>query len=97
MSQSEHINSILITSARNGRSDILQGLLDRGADVNAKDSGGNTALIWAAWYGCVDIVRLLLDNGADVNVKNNFGDTALALAEKGVVELLEKNKGTSQY
>ena len=95
MSQSKHINLILITSARNGHSNILQGLLDRGADVNAKDSGGNTALIWAAWYGCVDVVRLLLDNGADVNVKNNFGDSALALAENTVAELLESVGATA--
>ena len=89
MPQSKYINSVLITTARNGRTDILQGLLDRGVDVNTKDSGGNTALIWASWYGHTGSVKLLLENGADVHIKNLFGDTALALTEeKEIVDLL---------
>ena len=84
-------NSILITAAKSGDTNIVQGLLNKDIDVNAKDSGGNTSLMWAAWYGHTNTVKLLLDNGANVNAKNNFRYTALALVkEKEVVDLLKQ-------
>jgi hypothetical protein len=39
-------------------------LLDRGADINAKSPGGQTALWWAAYAGQTRVVQLLLDQGA---------------------------------
>jgi ankyrin repeat protein len=84
-------NSVLITAAKSGDTNIVQGLLNKGVDVNAKDSNGNTVLMWAAWYGRTNIVKLLLDNGANVNAKNNFGHTTLALVkEKDVADLLKQ-------
>jgi len=41
-------------------------LLEFGADVDCKDSQGNTALYRAAYKGKLDLVELLLENGADV-------------------------------
>ena len=55
-------------------------LIDQGADVNAKDSDGDTPLHWAAADGHVDVVKLLIDCRADVNAKNSDGDTPLHLA-----------------
>ena len=57
-------------------------LLDRGADVNMKDSKGYTALMWASYFGSPEMVNILLDRGADVNVTDKFGDTALIIASK---------------
>ncbi len=89
MPQVEDINSVLIDAARDDDTDIMLGLLEVGADVNAKDIGGYTALMWAAGLGHIDTVKLILDHGADVNVRNNYKNTALALAEKEeVVNLL---------
>ena len=66
--------------------EVIQELLDNGADVNARDSNNdnNTPLIHATDnildgeddISC-DIVRLLLKYGADVNAKNRYGKTAL--------------------
>ncbi|MDA8156796.1 MAG: ankyrin repeat domain-containing protein, partial [Actinomycetota bacterium] len=69
--------------------DSIKALLDKGADVNARDSSGNTPLILVACKGIdhglhvplgeppTDITKLLIDRGADVNAKNNAGWTAL--------------------
>lgn len=45
--------------------------LAHGADVDAADTGGQTALYKAAHLGNVVIVKLLLDGGADVNKHNS--------------------------
>ena len=60
-----------------GRKEIVELLLSKGADVNAKDSKGETALMVAAFYGRKETVELLLSKGADVNAKDNEGKTAL--------------------
>ena len=53
-------------------------LIDRGADVNVRNTGfGSTALMLAAERGDADLVRRLLDKGAAVDVRNNAGMTAL--------------------
>ena len=57
-----------MTAARTGQPDLLRVLLDRGADLNAREKWyGETALIWAAAENHPDAVRVLLDRGADVN------------------------------
>ena len=43
-------------------------LLDRGADVNAKDGDGWTALIKAASANMTDLARVLLTHGADMDM-----------------------------
>ncbi len=48
-------------------------LLERGADVNAKDDAGWSALTRAARLGFNDVVKLLLDNGADAKTKDPKG------------------------
>jgi ankyrin repeat protein len=50
------------------------------ADVNARNSDGETALMFAAQAGWPDIVQTLLDAGANPKAKNAFGRTALMLA-----------------
>jgi ankyrin repeat protein len=59
--------------------DVVHGLLDRGANVNATNKEGTTALIRAANKGNTDVVRLLLDRGADVNAAEQDGGSVLKL------------------
>jgi len=69
-------------------------LLDRGADVNAKDPDGNTLLMLVAACdeASVDTVKRLIAGGADVNAKNPHGQMALDFArgrgKTAVVDLL---------
>ena len=66
-----------------GHDDLARGLLDRGADVNAKDTAagvGRDALIQACSSGHVPVATLLLDRGANVNATNSQGKTALFFA-----------------
>jgi ankyrin repeat protein/mono/diheme cytochrome c family protein len=56
----------------------LQLLVDKGADVNAKNRRGSTPLHWAIHDEAK--VRLLLSKGANVNAKQAIGRTPLYLA-----------------
>ena len=62
---------------------MVQALIAKGADVNAKAGDGRTALIQASEIGHLDVVRALLAKGADVNAKTNDGRTALTAATAG--------------
>jgi ankyrin repeat protein len=68
----------LMVAAETGSLDAMKMLIDRGADVNARNTYGSTALMWSV----TDLkkVRLLLDHGADVNVAARSGRTALIIA-----------------
>jgi len=57
--------------------EVIQALLDRGADVNAKDHDGWTTLHFAARDQKKKIVPLLLAAGADVDPVESFGNTPL--------------------
>jgi ankyrin repeat protein len=60
-----------------GPIDNLQLLINKGADVNAKNRGGSTPLHWAIHDEAK--VRLLLAKGANVNAKQVQGRTPLYL------------------
>ena len=66
-----------------GHVDLARGLLDRGADLHAKDTEagyGWDALMRACFSGRVPVATLLLDRGADVNATSSQGETALFIA-----------------
>ena len=81
----------LIAESAVGHLEIVQLLLDNGADVNVDDDGV-TALWNASAAGHFEIVQLLLDNGADVNANGDRYDciTALIAASKeGHLEIVQ--------
>lgn len=55
-------------------------LLDKGADINARNEEGATALIEAAGFGRLAIVKMLLQRGGDLEARSNNGGTALHAA-----------------
>jgi len=61
-----------------GSPEAMQLLIDKGANVNAKNTFNSTALIWAA--ADPRKVRILIDHGADVNAASKLGHTPLEIA-----------------
>jgi outer membrane protein assembly factor BamB len=62
----------LWAAVRNGDAKALKALLDKGADVNAKNEIGITALWIAAGKGKPELVELLLRAGADINARDGI-------------------------
>jgi ankyrin repeat protein len=85
-----------IYAANRGDAAAVQTLLSKGADVNAKWSGGKTALMFASLNGHREVVQMLLAKGADVNTKDTDGNTALVYASrKGHHEQALLSKGAN--
>lgn len=84
--------TLLMVSAREGHDEIVNTLILKGADVNAKSDQGHSAMTYASRYGHLSIVQYLLNHGAEVNISNNNGWTPLLKAARGghleVVEYL---------
>lgn len=83
----------LMYASWRGHTEIVERLINSGADVNAVSDTGATALFYASYEGHEDIIGLLLDLGnADTDLKALNGTTALAIAvsrpNPGVVEML---------
>ena len=78
---------------RQRRPEVVELLVNNGADVNAKDEEGVTALTIAAREGCLEVMEFLIVKGGDVNAKDKKGNTALSLAsaekEHGIVQYLK--------
>jgi integrin-linked kinase len=73
----DHRFSLLHWAAREGRTNIVEMLIARGARINATNMGDDTALHLAASHGHRDIVNLLLHNKANINAVNEHGNTPL--------------------
>ena len=54
----------LISAAYNGDTTVVQQLLEKGANIEAKDNDGDTALKAAERKGNTEIVKLLREKGA---------------------------------
>ena len=63
--------TLLMTCAGTGAVDAVAMLLDRGANVNAREASyGQTALMRAAARDNTEVVRLLLAHGADIHARS---------------------------
>ncbi len=70
-------SSPLLTAALFGRTEIVQQLLNSGAEINFQNFDGSTALHTAAFLCRTQIVNLLLQKGAKKTIRNKGGATAL--------------------
>ena len=78
------LSDALYAAARNGHAPVVEYLLARGANINAKGVFGATALHWAAINGHAGVVELLISHGANLAAKDaRFGATAEEWANEG--------------
>jgi uncharacterized protein len=73
----------LMLAAFRGDTAGVINLLERGADVNARDRDGDTALMFAAFRGHALVVAMLLQYGANVYARARNGWTAKKAAQSG--------------
>lgn len=73
---------LILSCGDRGDIKVVDLLLKKGTDVNARTRENTTALHEAAEFGKHEIARMLLDKGADVDAKGYEGQTALHLATK---------------
>jgi uncharacterized protein len=72
--------TVLMTMARHGETDLVQRLVSLGAEVNATNNIGDTALYLAVDSGHVYTVKALIDLGGQTNTENLGGWTPLMMA-----------------
>lgn len=81
----------LHAAVSSGQSQIVQWLLDAGADVDARQQMDYTPLMGAAANARTEIIDLLLARGADRSLKSTDGKTAADVArEHGHAEVAER-------
>jgi len=84
-----------------GQVEVVQRLLNKGADMNAQSHDRNTPLHIASIAGKLEVVRLLLDHGADVDILGENNLTPLWMAEKrghdDIVKLLSERGLTGRW
>jgi ankyrin repeat protein len=72
----------LHAACEDGNFDVVQALLDHGANVNERNIRHRTPLILASRSGKYEVAKLLIKYGADVNCRNKEGWTPLHLASR---------------
>ena len=70
--------------------DLVELLIDKGADIHVKNSSGWTPIMEASRNGYFEIVELLVSKGANVNYQGNDGYTPLMLACCNIVRTTSK-------
>jgi ankyrin repeat protein len=68
---------LMIAAAYDGATEAAHLLIEKGADVNARDKSGNSVLEQAASSNNVEVARLLIARGAQVNNVDEGGYTPL--------------------
>jgi ankyrin repeat protein len=63
-----------------GRNDVVEFLLEKGANLRGQADTGETGLHWAVVGGHLPTIKLLLEHGAPLEERNAYGGTVLSQA-----------------
>ena len=97
--QSKLKRTPLYYAAMGGHLEVIQLLLDHGADVNAQKEDRWTALHLGVLFGHVQVVEVLLKRGADPHARTKKGETPFQLASSSsrnhtqIMRLLSERTG----
>jgi len=91
------LSDALYAAARNGHAPVVEYLLGRGANINAKGVFGGTGLHWAAINGHAGTVELLISHGADLGLKDARYDAtpegwAMEGDHPGIAQVLRRSR-----
>jgi ankyrin repeat protein len=88
--------TVLTVAAEHGQLGVMRLLVQRGANIDARD-WGRTALHYAADYGHEEVVAFLLEKGAQASTRDDNNVTPLMLASEnghvGVVKMIMTHTG----
>ncbi len=76
------VKAVYNTELKRGSAEVVQALIDAGADIEVAIGYGVRPLMLAAGYGESDVVAALLHAGADVLARNEGGYTALMMVKQ---------------
>src|SRR5712671_197798 len=85
-----HVTTLLGVASNKGQLDIVDVLLNHGAEINSGDDTGWSSLFWASIGGHANVVQFLLERGAEVNARTSYLKlTPLSVAsEQGYLEVV---------
>lgn len=78
----EYGRTLLMRCCITGQTDLVQRLIQEGANIEVQDYMNNTPLLEALSKNHADIAKILIDNGANLNLKNKDGWAPLHYAVK---------------
>lgn len=64
----------------NDYKDILEKLINTGADINIRDTAGRSPLLYSLFIGNTEVARKLIGKGVDINLSGKDGETPYSLA-----------------
>ncbi len=86
------VDAQLFAASANGDLWGVKRLVERGANVDARDAEGLTPLAWASQYGRTEVAKYLISQHANLNPADKYGFTPLMWAaqegQQGMVDLL---------
>lgn len=91
-----YLRTPLHCAVRNGRTKIVNTLIENEVNVNAEDENRFTPLHLAAYHGHIEVVKILIANSADPLLKNKDGKTPRDLAERDFIKKLLKEAEEKQ-
>ncbi|KAL8339732.1 hypothetical protein RB601_006035 [Gaeumannomyces tritici] len=74
-----HLSDYLRQPATKALLTVLGSLIDAGANLESRDSLGNTPFLRAAFWGRQDVVKALAKCGARIDATNDYGHTILTI------------------
>lgn len=93
----------LLNAAADGYTQIVNLLLDNGANLNQVDTCGTTAIFFAAQFGQLEVVKLLLERGADCTLTSSQSEKHFIKVarkkskdiEDRMIQFLDNNRETA--
>ncbi|KIW63768.1 hypothetical protein PV04_08746 [Phialophora macrospora] len=86
----ESISAAVRCAIEEGREEILQLLIEHGADVHAENERGTTALHVAAHEGRFDLLQMLIERGANVHkISEHRGSALMAAAQASALDCVK--------